>query len=37
MVLGFLVYEAMDVAYHVGKITYNGASLIYNWYYDVNI
>lgn len=37
MVLGFLVYEAMDVAYHVGKITYNGVSLIYNWYYNANI
>ena len=37
MVLGFLLYEAVDVAYHVGKITFNGASFIYNWYYDINI
>ena len=33
MVLGFLIYETIDVAYHVGKMTYNGASFIYNWYY----
>ena len=37
MVLGFLVYEAMDVAYHVTKMTLNSASMVYNWYYDINI
>ena len=35
MVLGLLVYEAMDVVYHVSKITYNSVSFVYNWYYEV--
>ena len=36
MVLGFLLYEAMDLVYHSGKITYNGASSVYNWYYGID-
>ena len=36
MVLGFLLYEAIDLVYHSGKITYNGASSIYNWYYGID-
>ena len=37
MVLGFLIYETIDVAYHVTKMTLNSASMVYNWYYDINI
>ena len=37
MVLGFLLYEAIDVAYHATKLTFNSASFLYNWYYDINI
>ena len=36
MVLGFLLYEAIDLVYHSGKITYNGASSVYNWYYGID-
>ena len=36
MVLGFLLYEAIDLVYHSGKITYNGVSSVYNWYYGID-
>ena len=36
MVLGFVLYETMDIVYHVGKFTVNGMVGIYNWYYDIN-
>ena len=35
MVLGLLVYEALDIIYFTGKIGYNGISNIYNWYYSI--
>lgn len=35
MVLGFLLYESIDVIYNVGKITYNGITYTYNWYYGL--
>ena len=35
MVLGFIVYEAVDVVYNVGKIGYNSVTGFYNWYYSV--
>ena len=35
MVLGFLLYESIDVAVNLVKITYNGISYTYNWYYDI--
>ena len=35
MVLGILVYEAVDVAYNIGKIGYNSVTGLYNWYYSV--
>tara|TARA_Y100001970_G_scaffold255216_2_gene331704 strand:- start:7201 stop:7461 length:261 start_codon:yes stop_codon:yes gene_type:complete len=35
MVLGFIVYEAVDVVYNVGKIGYNSVTGLYNWYYSV--
>ena len=37
MVLGFLLYEAVDVAYHATKLTFNSVSFMYNWYYGINI
>lgn len=33
MVLGFILYESIDLVYHVGKIGYNTVSGAYNWYY----
>ena len=35
MVLGFLLYEAVDLAWNFGGMTYRGAKNIYNWYYEV--
>ena len=35
MVLGFILYETFDIAYHLGKFTVNGVVGIYNWYYDI--
>ena len=36
MVLGFIVYEAVDVVYNIGKIGYNSIGGVYNWYYCVD-
>ncbi len=33
MVLGFVLYEGIDLAYNVLKLGYNGISGVYNWYY----
>ena len=35
MVLGFILYESLDIVYNVGKLSYNGVAGLYNWYYDV--
>jgi len=35
MVLGFIVYEAADIAYNVSKIGYNSVIGVYNWYYEI--
>ena len=35
MVLGFLIYESIDIAYNVSKIGYNSITGVYNWYYQV--
>ena len=35
MVLGFIIYETIDIAYNVGKLGYNSVYGMYNWYYDV--
>ena len=35
MVLGFVLYEAVDVGYNVIKMTYNGVAYTYNWYYGI--
>tara|TARA_B100000073_G_scaffold346627_1_gene358506 strand:+ start:264 stop:464 length:201 start_codon:yes stop_codon:yes gene_type:complete len=36
MVLGFILYEAVDIVYNVGKLTVNGGKYVYNWYYDID-
>lgn len=35
MVLGFLLYEAVDLAWNFGGMTYRGSKYIYDWYYEV--
>lgn len=35
MVLGFILYEAFDIAYHLGAITVNGTKYVYKWYYGI--
>jgi len=32
MVLGYILYEGADLAYHLGKITYDVARCTYYWY-----
>lgn len=34
--LGMLLYEVVDLAYNVSRITYNGVRGIYYWYYDMD-
>ena len=36
MVLGYLLYEAVDLGVNVVKITYNGARGVYYWWYDTD-
>ena len=31
-----LLYEVVDLAYNVSRITYNGARGVYYWYYDMD-
>lgn len=33
MVLGYLLYEAADLAYNLGRIGYNSVRGTYYWYY----
>lgn len=33
--LGFVLYEAVDLIYTVGKMTYNGLRASYCWYYNI--
>ena len=35
MVLGFILYETVDLVYHVGKLTYDGSYYLYKWYYNI--
>jgi hypothetical protein len=35
MVLGFILYETVDLVYNVGAMTYNGTSYVYRWYYGI--
>jgi hypothetical protein len=34
MVLGYLLYEAVDISVNVVKISYNSISGLYYWYYN---
>jgi hypothetical protein len=34
--IGFLLYETVDILYYVSKIGYNGINYIYKWYYNLN-
>ena len=36
MVLGFVLYEAVDLGYNVVKIGYNSITGAYNWYYQID-
>ena len=36
MVLGYLLYEGVDIAVNLGKISYNTIMGIYHWYYDID-
>ena len=36
MVLGYLLYEAVDLGVNVVKITYNRARGVYYWWYDTD-
>ena len=36
MVLGYLLYEVVDLGVNAVKITYNGARGIYYWWYDTD-
>lgn len=33
MVLGFVLYESIDLAYNIIKLGYNGITGAYSWYY----
>tara|TARA_B100000674_G_C37560309_1_gene787039 strand:+ start:158 stop:385 length:228 start_codon:yes stop_codon:yes gene_type:complete len=35
MVLGFVLYETVDVGYNLLKMTYNSVAYTYNWYYGI--
>ena len=35
MVLGFILYETVDLVYNVGALTYKGTKYIYQWYYGI--
>jgi hypothetical protein len=36
MVLGFILYESIDLLYNTTKITINVIIGTYNWYYNIN-
>lgn len=35
MVLGFILYESIDLVYNISKLSYNAISGTYNWYYGI--
>ena len=35
MVLGFILYEAADLAVNTVKLTYNGGRAVYYWWYSM--
>ena len=36
MVLGFILYEAFDVVYHLGSLVFGGGKYFYHWYYGID-
>lgn len=36
MVLGFILYETVDLAYNMTLMTYNGTAYVYRWYYGID-
>ena len=34
--LGYVLYESIEVVYYISKIAYNSVSSTYNWYYNIN-
>ena len=34
--LGFLLYEVFDIAFHIGKLGFNSVSGLYSWYYGLS-
>ena len=36
MVLGFLLYETIDLGVNVIKLTYNGIRVTYYWWYELD-
>ena len=36
MVLGFILYETVDVVYNFGALVFGGGKYIYRWYYDIH-
>ena len=36
MVLGYLLYEAVDLGVNVVKLTYNGSRALYYWWYSMD-
>ena len=33
--LGIILYETVDLAYSISKVTYNGVRGLYYWYYGI--
>ena len=36
MVLGFILYEAFDIVYHLGSLLFGGGKFFYHWYYGID-
>ena len=33
--IGWMLYETVDLVWHVSGMTYRGGKYIYDWYYDI--
>ncbi len=36
MVLGFILYEAFDVVYHLGSLLFGSGKFFYRWYFGID-
>ena len=36
MVLGFILYEAFDVVYHLSCLVFGGGKYFYHWYFGID-